>query len=319
MFSIVKSLESAIFATMKLRKRLKYDLVDDIFNSEDIVSVQSDDIIISESPKEWYEKMYKRNWPYFMAIHVELVEHSSNFSKIEHTDFIYSIERKIKMILHQFVKFDGDIQKINNAIDYNTAKEEKRISDDVVYEFPYETWYRIDDPAHGIISKCHSAYEVVFKVAFTWKGPLSYFLNMCCALNCMVFHDHCVIEMFKRSDESEKEPFHIFAINPYPKKSSDDINKLDCCKLPPLEIIRKMSHEYYENALCSKHFCSPTSEVCMYRIERLVTVLQYMKMFDMTNKELFSEIEKWFDAVYNEYRSRFEKMAIYLSAEKRHH
>ena len=318
MFQVIDSEEIANFATMKPRIKLKYDLVDDIFNSEDIIAVQSDETSIFESPQEWYEKMYKRKWPYFMAIHVELNEHSSNFNKAEHKEFIRNIERKIRMILHQYIKFDDEIQKVNNAINFKTEKEENRISDEVLFEHPYENWIRADEPAHGIITKCHSAYEVVFKIAFQWRGPVTYFLNMCCALNCMVFHDSCIIEIFKRHDDNEAEPFHIYAIDPYPKNGSDIRNKLDCCKLPPLETVRQMSHEYFQKALKSKHLCSATSVVCQYRIERLMTVLQYMKMFELSNNELLSEIVNWFDAVYNEYRTRFEELAVYLSEEKYH-
>ena len=42
MFQVIDSEEIANFATMKPRIKLKYDLVDDIFNSEDIIAVQSD-------------------------------------------------------------------------------------------------------------------------------------------------------------------------------------------------------------------------------------------------------------------------------------
>ena len=129
MFQVINSEEIANFATMKPRMKLKYDLVDDIFNSEDIIAVQSDETSISNSPQEWYEKMYKRKWPYFMAIHVELNEHSSNFNKAEHKEFIRNIERKIGMILHQYIKFDDEIQKVNNAINFKTEKDENRISD----------------------------------------------------------------------------------------------------------------------------------------------------------------------------------------------
>ena len=265
------------------------EVLDDIFNSSDVLLKDVDIQTKYDSPTEWYKMLYKREYPLMIALHF-----SCDDNKLENIKFVHN---KIMYILNAFCERISDVQIVNTSLEYK-SKQDK---DFIRYEIPNHIGYFVKEELYdGILIQCNKD-DVIFKYGINFIGSLDCFLQMCCAFNMMkIKHFESsslqIIGRWQFPDDMSIERAHPYAgILVSRMRPNQTISNYTT--IPMLTAARRADKDYYRYIYKNQKVpLFKLSETCQFQIEKTSFVIWYQDVFPKVSQgEIYHKVAQCFD------------------------
>ena len=282
---IVSSRKMCIFAKNKFMN----EVLDDIFNSEDVLLECSDIQNTCETPTDWYRMLYERKFPLMLALHF-----SCDDNRIENVRFAH---HKIMYILSAFCDHISDVQVVNTSLEYKAKKDKYYIT----YEIPNHVGYYVkEEPYDGLLIQCNKD-DLIFKYGINFTGSLDCFLQMCCAFNMMKMKHFDapslqIIGRWQYPDDMSMERAHPYAgilITRFRRNQTIS----DYTNIPILTAARRADKDYYRYIYKTQKVpLFKLSETCQQQIQQTAFVIWYQDVFPKVPQDvIYRKVAHWFD------------------------